>query len=373
MSIVLADRVFETTTTQGTGTINLAGAVTGFQSFVTAAGDGSEVPYLIDDGENWEIGTGTITAGSPDTLSRSSVLKSSNSDAAVNWGAGTRNVRLVLPSSIILLADSNNAFSGNNTFSGTNSFSSTVSFSGKVQFKAGGELTISGGAVTITGSSHTIDTQGNASTDDLTTINGGSNGEIITIRPISASRTVVLKHNTGNILTANSADFSLDDTSKMAILQYDQGLSKWIVLNASAPSSATTTQEGVVELAENSEVLNETTGKVPQADQIKYNKGVVKAWINFDGTTNTVRDSHNISSLTDEGTGEFTLNFTNNFADTNYCLVGTVQDENDSQFSVLTLHSGWSSVGSATVQTYTGGGSRDDCPTVNALILGELS
>ena len=97
MTLTLADRVFETTTTQGTGTVNLGGAPTGFQSFVAGAGNGAEVPYLIDDGTDWECGVGTVTAGTPDTLSRDTVLSSSNADAAVDWGSGTRNVRLSLP------------------------------------------------------------------------------------------------------------------------------------------------------------------------------------------------------------------------------------------------------------------------------------
>ena len=100
MAYVLADRVFETTTTTGTGTINLAGTKTGFQSFVQGVGDGEEVPYLIDDGIDWEVGLGTVTAGSPDTLSRDTIYQSTNSDAAVNWGAGTRNVRLSLPANL---------------------------------------------------------------------------------------------------------------------------------------------------------------------------------------------------------------------------------------------------------------------------------
>lgn len=102
MALVIADRVVETSTTTGTGTLNLAGAVTGAQSFVAGVGDGNTTYYVIEDGTDWEVGIGTVTAGSPDTLSRDTVYQSSNSDAAVNWGSGTRNVFVALPANKIL-------------------------------------------------------------------------------------------------------------------------------------------------------------------------------------------------------------------------------------------------------------------------------
>ena len=176
MSLTLADMVFETTETQGTGDINLLGAQTGFRTFVAGAGDGATVPYHIGDNENWETGLGTITAGTPDVLSRDTVLASSNSGAAVNWGSGTRNVRLSSVADIIA------TLQGDNTFFGTNSFTGDNSFTKKAAFKDAGELTISSGAVTVTGVSHTIDTESDAAADDLVTINGGADGQILTIR-----------------------------------------------------------------------------------------------------------------------------------------------------------------------------------------------
>ena len=99
MAFVLADRVQETTTTTGTGTITLAGAVTGFQSFA-AVGNGNTTFYTIADqsGSNWEVGVGTYTS-SGTTLSRDTVLSSSNSGSLVNFSAGTKNVFVTLPAS----------------------------------------------------------------------------------------------------------------------------------------------------------------------------------------------------------------------------------------------------------------------------------
>jgi hypothetical protein len=97
MAFVVADRVQETTTSTGTGTITLAGAATGFQSF-SAIGDGNTTFYTIADqsGSNWEVGIGTYTA-SGTTLSRTTVLSSSNSGSLVNFGAGTKNVFVTYP------------------------------------------------------------------------------------------------------------------------------------------------------------------------------------------------------------------------------------------------------------------------------------
>jgi hypothetical protein len=100
MALVLADRVQETTTTTGTGTVTLAGAVSGFQSF-SVVGDGNTTYYTIVDSSTgaWEVGLGTYTS-SGTTLSRTTVLSSSNSGSLVNFAAGTKQVFLTYPSAM---------------------------------------------------------------------------------------------------------------------------------------------------------------------------------------------------------------------------------------------------------------------------------
>jgi len=95
MALVLADRVQETTTTTGTGTVTLAGAATGFQSFA-AVGDGNSTYYTIAGGSEWEVGIGTYTS-SGTTLSRTTVISSSNSGSLVTFSAGTKNVFVTYP------------------------------------------------------------------------------------------------------------------------------------------------------------------------------------------------------------------------------------------------------------------------------------
>ena len=101
MAFVLNDRVKETSTTTGTGTFDLAGAETGFESFVSGVGDGNVTYYAIsnDGTTEFEVGIGTVTDATPDTLSRDTIISSSNSDALVNFSAGTKTVFCTLPAS----------------------------------------------------------------------------------------------------------------------------------------------------------------------------------------------------------------------------------------------------------------------------------
>ena len=98
MALILADRVQETTTTTGTGTVTLAGATSGFQSFA-AVGDGNSTYYTIAGGSEWEVGIGTYTL-SGTTLSRTTILSSSNSGSLVNFSAGTKSVFVTYPASV---------------------------------------------------------------------------------------------------------------------------------------------------------------------------------------------------------------------------------------------------------------------------------
>lgn len=94
MALVLANRVQETTTTTGTGTVTLAGAVSGYQSFA-AIGNGNTTYYTITSGPSWEVGIGTYTS-SGTTLSRDTVLASSASGSKITL-SGTSNVFVTLP------------------------------------------------------------------------------------------------------------------------------------------------------------------------------------------------------------------------------------------------------------------------------------
>lgn len=110
MAFVVNDRVKETSTTTGTGTLSLAGAVSGFQTFVAGIGNSNVTYYAIvnDSGTEFEIGIGTVTDASPDTLSRTTILESTNSDSAVDFSSGTKTVFCTLPASKAVFEDNNN-------------------------------------------------------------------------------------------------------------------------------------------------------------------------------------------------------------------------------------------------------------------------
>lgn len=96
MALVVADRVQETTDTTGTGAYALEGAVVGFQTFGAAVSDGDTVYYAATAGSDYEVGLGTYSSGT-DTIARTTVLTSSNSDSAVDWDAGEKNIFLTYP------------------------------------------------------------------------------------------------------------------------------------------------------------------------------------------------------------------------------------------------------------------------------------
>ena len=110
MALVLKDRLKETTTTTGTGTYTLAGAVTGFEAF-SQIGNGNTTYYCCTDGTDFEIGIGTY-ASSGTTLARTTILQSSNSDNAVSWSSGTRTVFCTLPAEKMIFNDASNTIQG---------------------------------------------------------------------------------------------------------------------------------------------------------------------------------------------------------------------------------------------------------------------
>ena len=109
MALVINDRVKETTTTTGTGTVSLAGAVTGFETFAAGVGNSNTTYYAIvhQTANEFEVGLGTLDGDSSD-LTRTTVISSSNSDSAVDFAAGTKDVFCTIPASKLIFEDANN-------------------------------------------------------------------------------------------------------------------------------------------------------------------------------------------------------------------------------------------------------------------------
>ena len=101
MALVLNDRVKETSTTTGTGTLDLAGASTGFVTFVAGIATGNTTYYTIHNQgtAEWEVGLGTVTDATPDTLSRDTVLSNSLGNTSKINFSGTLDVFCTMPAS----------------------------------------------------------------------------------------------------------------------------------------------------------------------------------------------------------------------------------------------------------------------------------
>ena len=98
MALVINNRVRELTSTEGTGAVTLGGAVGGFQTFAAGIGNDNTTYYAIsiNSESEWEVGLGTLN-GDSSTLTRTTVLESSNSDSAVDFSAGSKEVFCTLP------------------------------------------------------------------------------------------------------------------------------------------------------------------------------------------------------------------------------------------------------------------------------------
>jgi len=135
MALILNDRVKETSTTTGQGTLNLAGAATGFETFVTGIGDNNTTYYAIvheSDG-TWEIGIGTVDDQSTDTLARTTVIDTSAGNTTkINFATGSKTVFCTLPSSkaVFLDADGDVSLGANLDVAGTLTVTGTTTFNG---------------------------------------------------------------------------------------------------------------------------------------------------------------------------------------------------------------------------------------------------
>jgi hypothetical protein len=108
MPLQLKDRVLETASAPGTGTVTLLGASLGYQSFNTALTSGNTTYYTIADlgGANWEVGIGTFT--SPNQLARNTILESSGGGTIVNFSSGIQNVFITYPAEQSVNLDASN-------------------------------------------------------------------------------------------------------------------------------------------------------------------------------------------------------------------------------------------------------------------------
>ena len=205
MAFVLADRVQETSTTTGTGTLTLAGAVTGYASFASI-GNGNSCYYTITNGTDWEVGIGTYTAAGT-TLSRTTVLASSNAGSLVNFSAGTKNVFVNYPAGKAVYLDTSGNVSALGTIaSGTwNGTTIAVANGGTGATSAAGALTNLGAYAASNPSGYTSNTGTVTSVSGTGTVSGLSlSGTVTTTGSLTLSGTLSVAASNFSSQTANT-------------------------------------------------------------------------------------------------------------------------------------------------------------------------
>ena len=171
MAFVIADRVQETCAAPGTGTVSLLGAVTGFQTFLAGIGNNNTTYYCIADqgGANWEVGIGTYSS-TGSTLTRDTILSSSNGGSATNFSSGTQSVFCTYPSEKSVNLDSSGNVSALGTISSGTWHGTTIAIA---YGGTNGTATPTAGAVAYgNGTAYAFTSAGNAG--EVLTSNGSS-------------------------------------------------------------------------------------------------------------------------------------------------------------------------------------------------------
>jgi hypothetical protein len=382
MALVVKDRVQETTTTTGTGTVTLAGAVTGFQTFA-AIGDGNTTYYAIISGTDWEVGLGTYTA-SGTTLSRDTILESSNAGSAITL-SGTSNVFCTYPAersvntadigTTIQAYDADttkndvaNTFTANQVISVTDNSNAALRIT---QLGTGNALVVED-STNPDSTPFVVDTDGKVLVGTTTSRTDWNNqtiganifqveragsqlataisicansGTSAPTSPVSSAARLLLGRTRGTTVGSTTvvADNDVlgevsfqgsDGTQQVeaaSITAYVDGtpgaddMPGRIVFSTTADGASTSTEQMRIDSSGNLK-FNSGYGSVATA----Y---AARAWVQFSNTAGTpsINESGNVSSITDEGVGRYTVNFATAMPDANYSTAITCGDDSTTQ------------------------------------------
>lgn len=239
MALVVKDRVKETATTTGTGAVTLGGAVTGFESFSSALANSDTTYYAIShrNADEWEVGLGTYNSG---VLTRTTILESSNSDSAVSFTAGTKDVFITLPADKAVYLDASDALS-------TGNIVTTGYIRGPASF-------------TIDPAAHGDDTgtlivAGNLQVDGTTTTVNSSNLSVSDLN-------ITVAQGAANAGAANGAGLTVDGAN--ATFTYDSSNDRW-AMNKSLATNLVGNVTGTV-----SSLSNHDTGDLAEGSNLYY-------------------------------------------------------------------------------------------------------
>ena len=295
MALVVKDRVKETTATTGTGTLTLAGAVTGFQTFTSVLSDGDTTYYGIFESATgaFEVGLGTF-ASSGTTLARTTILESSNSGSAVNLGAGNKDVFITQPaekavyldaSGYIAAADGRNVTNVDASTAATLATARTI---GGVSFDGSANINLAG--VNTAGNQDTSGTAATATaletgrtislTGDVTGTSGSFDG--------SGNASIAAT------IAANSVALGTDTTGN-----YVADITAGTAIDVSGGGSETATVTVNVDLSELSTSTTDGDGDYfVVVDTVNAQRKLTKGNINISGFNNDAGYTTNVGDIT---------------------------------------------------------------------------
>ena len=311
MALIQADRVKESSSTTGTGNFTLGGAATGFRTFADGVGVSNTCYYVITDDSSYEVGLGTLNASA--TLARTTVITSSNSNSAVDWGAGSKNVFTTYPGPKAVVLDSNNELilasalgvAGNvsvgGTFQVTGEFNLTdISASGTLDvagdgsvggtFNVEGDLKNTSGNFTVDPATQIFEIKGSGSTEGQIQLNCAVNthGQIITAADhgVSATNTLTLP---GGDTIGNANATLVSDTGTQTI--------------SNKTFDDVTLGTGTADI---STMVSQVAFQNNLRERTSINTSSATGTINFDIL------SHNVELRTNDAAANFELNFRGN-------------------------------------------------------------
>lgn len=354
MAALLLDRVLETTTTTGTGTVNLAGAQTGYNAFRDEADDGATVYYLIVNNPAsptaWEYGLGTLTYGTPDTLSRDTVIDSSNSGSKITIASG--------PSYTVLSPGGKDALQPESVAK-TSAYTLTMADIGNFlscdASSAGFTVTLPAAStatarywafIANTGASNAVTIDPNGSE----TINGATT---LSVRPGQA--TLIRCDGTEWAATLDDLGAVAQDIVPATDSTYDLG------------SASSAYAEGHIDKVFTDTFEDRSTGG--DVDALYIVKGTPKFYTVVNQSAATTAASMNFSSGSDNGVGDWTWNFTTSFANANYAFSGNVSAIGGG----ATVNPDSAAAGSVRTRTRDNSGTLFDGQTVQISIIGDLA
>jgi hypothetical protein len=228
MALVIDDRVQETSTVTGTGTATLLGAVQGFQSFA-AIGNANTTYYTIagQGTSEWEVGLGTYTS-SGTTLSRDTVLESSNSGSLVNFSAGTKNVFVTYPASQAVLLNATQTLTNKTIQGGTIASGTAVTLTNQTIIEYTSlpsyvkRITVMFNGVSLSGTDNPVIQLGYGATPTYVTSGYTGGSQSLSTAPASAASQLGVGFNIQNATAANAI------IGVMVILLVNPSTNTWI-------------------------------------------------------------------------------------------------------------------------------------------------